>query len=69
MTVIYYADGVRVADPVYPEARGDLRAWLGDLPPGAPAVTRLNPLVWPAEANYNNDPLAAARTARKRALE
>lgn len=48
MTVIYYADGVRVADPVYPEARGDLRAWLGDLPPGAPAATRLNPLVWPA---------------------
>lgn len=69
MTVIYYADGVRVADPVYPEARGDLHAWLGDLPPGARAVTRLNPLVWPAEANRGDDPLAAARAARNRALE
>ena len=47
MTVIYYADGTRVADPVRPEARGDLRAWLGDLPPGATAATGLNPLVWP----------------------
>ena len=67
MTVIYYADGARVADPVYPEARGDLRAWLGDLPPGAPAATRLNPLVWPTTTNHARDPLAAARASRRRA--
>ncbi|MXY56934.1 MAG: phytanoyl-CoA dioxygenase family protein [Gammaproteobacteria bacterium] len=46
MTVIYFADGARITDPVRPEARGDLRAWLGDLPPGAPAATILNPIVW-----------------------
>lgn len=48
MTVIYFADGTRITNPVRPEARGDLHAWLGDLPPGAPAATRLNPVVWPA---------------------
>ena len=48
MTVIYFADGTRITDPVRPEARGDLRAWLQDLPPGAPAATGLNPIVWPA---------------------
>ena len=48
MTVIYFADGARITNPVRPEARGDLHAWLGDLPPGAPAATRLNPVVWPA---------------------
>ena len=47
MTVIYFADGARITDPVRPEAQGDLRAWLGNLPPGAPAATRLNPVVWP----------------------
>ncbi|MDE0193289.1 MAG: phytanoyl-CoA dioxygenase family protein [Gammaproteobacteria bacterium] len=47
MTVIYFADGARITDPVRPEAEGDLRAWLGDLPPGAPAASRLNPIVWP----------------------
>ena len=68
MTVIYYADGARVADPVRPEARGDLRAWLGDLPPGAPAATRLNPLVWPATTSRARL-LATARAARNKALE
>lgn len=48
MTVIYFADGTRVTDPVRPETRGDLRAWLGDLPAGTLAATRLNPVVWPA---------------------
>lgn len=48
MTVIYFADGARVTDPVRPEAEGDRRAWLGNLPPGATAATRLNPIVWPA---------------------
>ena len=70
MTVIYYADGARVSDPVRPEARGDLCAWLGDLPPGAPAVTRLNPLVWPVkETPCAKDSIAAPagkRSARMR---
>lgn len=52
MTVIYFADGARITNPVRPEARGDLHAWLGDLPPGAPAATRLNPVVWPAAGDY-----------------
>ena len=47
MTVIYFADGARITNPVRPEARGDLRAWLGNLPPGAAAATPLNPVVWP----------------------
>lgn len=50
MTVIYFADGARITNPVRPEAEGDRRAWLGSLPPGAPAATRLNPIVWPAAA-------------------
>ena len=52
MTVIYFADGTRITDPVRPEARGDLRAWLQDLPPGAPAATGLNPVVWPAGPDH-----------------
>lgn len=50
MTVIYFADGAKVDDPVRAETRGDLQAWLGNLPPGALAATRLNPVVWPAPA-------------------
>ena len=51
MTVIYFADGTRITNPVRPEARGDLRAGLEDLPPGAPAATRLNPIVWPVASD------------------
>ena len=51
MTVIYFADGARIADPVRAEARGDLQAWLQNLPPGALAASPLNPLVWPAPAS------------------
>ena len=50
MTAIYFADGARVENPVRPETRGDLQAWLENLPPGALAATRLNPVVWPAPA-------------------
>ena len=67
MTVIYYADGARVADPVRPEAHGDLRAWLGDLPPGAKAVTRLNPLVWPVAATPGANASIAAPAGKRSA--
>ena len=46
MTVIYFADGARVSDPVPEAARGDLEAWLCNLPPGAVAASDLNPVVW-----------------------
>ena len=55
MTVIYFTDGARISDPVRPEAQGDLRAWLQNLPPGAPAATSLNPVVWPASFGRRPD--------------
>ena len=45
MTIIYFADGVRVAPPTDFQ-RGDLKYWLADLPPGELANGPKNPLVW-----------------------
>ena len=45
MTIIYFADGVRVAEPT-PNQRGDLAVWLPGLQPGDVAATPLNPLVY-----------------------
>ena len=45
MTIIYFADGVRVARPTDFQ-RGDLKVWLADLPTGALACGPKNPLVW-----------------------
>ena len=47
MTVIYYADGVKVVDPVPPYQQMDLDAWLPGCEPGGPAVSYRNALVWP----------------------
>ena len=48
MTVIYFVDGARIEDPIRDEARGDLEAWLDNLPAGSVANSSLNPVVWPA---------------------
>lgn len=48
MTVIYYADGARVLDPVPEGARDDLEAWLANAEPGSVAACELNPLLWNA---------------------
>ncbi len=45
MTIIYFADGVRVARATDFQ-RGDLKYWLADLPAGELANGPKNPLVW-----------------------
>lgn len=47
MTIIYFADGARVTEPTSPEQRFDHATWLGATPPGAPATSPTNPLLWP----------------------
>jgi ectoine hydroxylase-related dioxygenase (phytanoyl-CoA dioxygenase family) len=46
MTVIYYADGTRVAEPDSNARRNDLKAWLPGLNQGDLAASPLNPLVY-----------------------
>lgn len=46
MTVIYFADGTRVAEPDTPSRRSDLASWLPGCQPGEPAAGPLNPLVY-----------------------
>lgn len=46
MTVIYFADGACIDDPVRPESQADLDAWLGGRAPGSAAATELNPIIW-----------------------
>ena len=46
MTVIYFADGMRVAEPENDAQRVDLERWLPGLQPGDLAASELNPLVW-----------------------
>ena len=51
MTVIYFADGTRVSDPVANDNQEfDRKSWLGNTPPGALIDHDLNPLVWPIDA-------------------
>ena len=45
MTIIYFANGTRIAKPSEFQ-RGDLKVWLADLPTGALAAGPRNPLVW-----------------------
>lgn len=45
MTVIYFADGARILDPVPESARDDLELWLGGAAPGSLAGSALNPLL------------------------
>lgn len=45
MTVIYFADGLRVRRPTNPSQENDLRTWLPGLRPGDPAATPVNPRI------------------------
>jgi Protein involved in biosynthesis of mitomycin antibiotics/polyketide fumonisin len=45
MTVIYFADGARVATPKNEHQENDRATWLCNLPPGSLAASQLNPLI------------------------
>ena len=45
MTIIYFADGAKVTQPVNDAQEKDRQVWLESLPPGALAASALNPLV------------------------
>lgn len=47
MTVIYFADGVRAAEPKNPWQQHDLAGWMPGVRPGEIAASPLNPLLWP----------------------
>jgi len=49
MTIIYVADGVRIAEPDSKARSGDLASWFPGLQPGDLAASRLNPLVYHKE--------------------
>jgi len=46
MTVIYFADGLRVAEPQTPGQQFDLHVWLPGLKPGDLAASEINPLLY-----------------------
>jgi ectoine hydroxylase-related dioxygenase (phytanoyl-CoA dioxygenase family) len=50
MTVIYYADGARVAAADHPIRAHDLRTWLHPCRPGELAAGERNPLLWSRSA-------------------
>jgi len=47
MTVIYFADGLRAAQPDHGFRWHDLRTWLPGVEPGEPAASPLNPRLYP----------------------
>jgi hypothetical protein len=48
MTIIYFPDGSRVAEPANDFQRADHRVWLDGIAPGELANGPLNPVVFPA---------------------
>jgi len=46
MTIIFFADGIKVSEPDNPNREDDLRTWLPGLKPGDLAASTLNPLVY-----------------------
>jgi ectoine hydroxylase-related dioxygenase (phytanoyl-CoA dioxygenase family) len=46
MTIIYFADGIRILQPDNPNRQNDLEGWLPGLKPGDLAASELNPLVY-----------------------
>ena len=46
MTIIFFADGVRIGEPQNPQQANDLKGWLPGLAPGDLAASELNPLVY-----------------------
>jgi ectoine hydroxylase-related dioxygenase (phytanoyl-CoA dioxygenase family) len=51
MTVIYYADGLRVAEPQNDGQRFDLSVWFRGLEPGDLAASERNPRLYPPETH------------------
>lgn len=49
MTVIYIADGLKVAEPDSKVRENDMRRWFPGCKPGDPAASELNPLVYSRE--------------------
>ncbi|GJQ20101.1 MAG: SnoK protein [Bacteroidia bacterium] len=47
MTIIYYADGTTVLEPDNEHRKTDLKVFLPGAKPGGPAVSELNPLLYP----------------------
>ncbi|MDF2193725.1 phytanoyl-CoA dioxygenase family protein [Paraflavitalea sp. CAU 1676] len=45
MTVIYFADGATITEPINQHQENDRNRWLEGLPPGALAASNINPLV------------------------
>jgi len=45
MTIIYYADGTKIAPPKHEYQENDLKTWLGNKTPGSLADSELNPLL------------------------
>lgn len=50
MTVIYFADGMRVTEPANDSQKVDIDRWLPGLRPGDLAASELNPLVYAKDA-------------------
>lgn len=46
MTIIYFADGARITEPVNPNQERDMTRWLPGLKPGDLAASSLNPLLY-----------------------
>jgi len=49
MTVIYFADGLRAAEPDHPFRAFDLKVWLPGVQPGELAASDINPVLYRAE--------------------
>ena len=49
MTIIYFADGLRVTEPQNQGQEFDLKLWLKGLAPGDLAAGERNPLLWPTD--------------------
>jgi hypothetical protein len=47
ITIIYYADGLRLIEPDNPHRQDDLDTWFPGQKPGEVAASELNPLVYP----------------------
>lgn len=50
MTIIYFADGMRLAEPRNRNQRNDWETWMPGARVGEPIATELNPLLWSAGA-------------------
>lgn len=46
MTIIYFADGAKIAEPDNPHSPVDLERWFPGQKPGEAAASPLNPLLW-----------------------